>query len=98
MQRAICFRTFAPALPEYPVASVRDYCAGALARREVLARGAFLTLVREVTAPAVSRGGLSATHGSRPPGRRPRLRMCFSVEAGPPSRTGTNTLKSKANC
>ena len=28
MQRAICFRTFAPALPEYPAASVRDYCAG----------------------------------------------------------------------
>ena len=29
---------------------------------------------RSVTAPAVSRGGLSATHGSRPPCRRPRRR------------------------
>lgn len=29
MQRDICCRTFAPALPENPAASVRDYCSGA---------------------------------------------------------------------
>ena len=28
-QRAICCRIFAPALPNYPAASVRDYCSGA---------------------------------------------------------------------
>src|ERR1700691_6420320 len=28
-QRDICCRTFAPALPENPAASVRDYCSGA---------------------------------------------------------------------
>ena len=28
-QKAICCRIFAPALPEYPAASVRDYCSGA---------------------------------------------------------------------
>jgi hypothetical protein len=31
-QRDICCRTFAPALPENPAASVRDYCSGAYNR------------------------------------------------------------------
>ena len=29
MQRTTCCRIFTPALPEYPAASVRDYCSGA---------------------------------------------------------------------
>jgi len=29
MQRTTCCLIFAPALPEYPAASVRDYCSGA---------------------------------------------------------------------
>src|SRR3984893_4098300 len=35
-QRAICCRIFTPAaLPEYPAASVRDYCSGAYTKEEV---------------------------------------------------------------
>src|SRR5271155_4927072 len=35
-QRDICCRTFAPALPENPAASVRDYCSGAYSLRQKL--------------------------------------------------------------
>jgi hypothetical protein len=36
MQRTTCCRIFTPALPEYPAASVRDYCSGAYTLRETM--------------------------------------------------------------
>ena len=44
-QRDICCRTFAPALPENPAASVREYCSGAYSAGDDRGRGADGALV-----------------------------------------------------
>ena len=51
MQRTTCCRIFTPALPEYPAASVRDYCSGAYSFIGSVLQGAATLIVLFVRFP-----------------------------------------------
>src|SRR3984893_15466937 len=63
-QRAICCRIFTPAaLPEYPAASVRDYCSGAYTPRDSSAQAIMCSVLPAM--PKKKLGGGRTHSGER---------------------------------
>src|ERR1700730_14916070 len=85
-QRAICCRIFHPAvLPEYPAASVRDYCSGAFIEREHVGESRFNA---PETSRVHSRAGRSESGAGPQLGKKP---MCLI------GRPGVNLLTMSKN-